>query len=143
MSYELTSGDVFIQGADAFSDYRNSLLSYQECQDILVKEQDASILINSADDFIQDIKNDFTQKAQAFDDIYPNLPDFVIDDKGIASLKRTPTIKPTAKTVELISLIQNNMAERSLLDILCSTHHTTRWAHEFGSISGSKRALSN
>ena len=30
------------------------------------------------------------------------------------------------------------MPERSLLDILCGTHHTTGWAFEFGSLSGSE-----
>ena len=129
LSYELISGDVFIEGADSFSDYRISLLSLRECQDILLQEQQASSLLpTKGEDFIRDLKHDLTQKAKAFDAIYPNLADFVIDAHGVGSLKKIPTTKPTAKTLELVAQIQQNMPERSLLDILCSTHHTTGWA---------------
>ena len=105
------------------------MLSLRECQDILLQEQQASSLLpTKGEDFIRDLKHDLTQKAKAFDAIYPNLADFVIDAHGVGSLKKIPTTKPTAKTLELVAQIQQNMPERSLLDILCSTHHTTGWA---------------
>ena len=138
LSYELISGDIFIEGADAFSDYRTSLLSPKECQELLDKEPPTSTLPTNADDFVQNLKNELTEKAKAFDDLYPKLSDFVIDENGVPSLKKTPTSKPTSETLELVAQIQNHMPERSLLDMLCSTHHTTGSAFEFGSLSGSE-----
>jgi TnpA family transposase len=138
LSYELGSGDVFIQGADEFSDYRASLFTPQECQDILNEESQPLGLPTNADEFVRELKNELTEKSRAFDDLYPNLPDFIIDTNGIPSLKKTPTPKPTAATLELVAQIQQHMPERSLLDILCSTHHTTGWGFEFGPLSGSE-----
>ena len=138
LSYELTSGDIFIKGADAFSDYRASLLSQKECQDFLDKEPKTSTFSTNAEDFVRDLKDEFTRKTKEFDDLYPKLFDFIIDEKGVPSLKKTPTSKPTLATLSLVDQIQKNMPERHLLDILCSTHHTTGWAFEFGPLSGSE-----
>ncbi len=138
LSYELTSGDIFIEGADSFSDYRTSLLSIEECQEILEKEQESASLPFNGDDLIEEIKKEMIAKSKAFDDLYPSLSDFVIDDEGVGSLKKAPTAKPTPKTLELVAQIKKNMPERTLLDILCSTHHITGWAFEFGPISGSE-----
>lgn len=104
---------------------------------------DTPILTHSADDFIKDLKDELTKKSKEFDDLYPNLHDFVIDGKGVPSLKKVPTHKPGTKTLEIIEAVQNNMPERSLLDILCRVHHTTGWAHEFGHLSGAQSRLEN
>lgn len=138
LSYELTSGDIFIEGADSFSDYRTSLLSREECQEILEKEPESASLPFNGNGFIEDLKKEMIEKSKVFDDIYPSLSDFTIDDKGIGSLKKVPVVKPTPKTLELVAQIKKNMPERTLLDILCSTHHITGWAFEFGPISGSE-----
>lgn len=137
LSYELNSGDVFIKGADAFSDYRASLLTVGECEELLKEEPISSPLISKGADFVKSIKQELTEKVQKFDDLYTYLPDFSIDEKGVPSLKKTQTVKPTKETLQLITNIQELMPERSLLDILCNVHHATGWAFEFGPLSGS------
>jgi len=136
LSNELISGDVFIQGADAYSDYRASLLTIAEYQKHLLEEPEESILRTTANDFVKDLKNDLLKKSEDFDNSYPYLTNFSINDKGIPSLKRSITVKPTQDTLEIVAKIQKEMPERSLLDILGLTHHSTGWAFEFGPISG-------
>ncbi|MDP1974787.1 MAG: transposase [Alphaproteobacteria bacterium] len=114
------------------------LLSVGECQEILAKEQELAILPFNGDDFIEDLKKELIDKSKAFDDLYPSLSDFIIDDNGVGSLKKTPTVKPIPKTLELVAQIKKNMPERTLLDILCSTQHITGWSFEFGPLSGSE-----
>ncbi|HQS85027.1 MAG TPA: DUF4158 domain-containing protein [Alphaproteobacteria bacterium] len=143
ISYELHSGDVFIEGADEFSDYRDSLMSLEECDEILKNNPEEFKLFLNGKQFLQNLKEEFTQKVQDFDDLYPLMTDFVIDDKGIPFLKKVPTQKPTLKTLELVEHIQDNMPERNLLDILCITHHSTNWGFSFGPISGSEPRLEN
>ena len=143
ISYELHSGDVFIEGADEFSDYRDSLFTLEECEKILEKNPEELKLFSNGKEFFQDLKEEFTKKAQEFDDLYPQMTDFVIDDKGVPFLKKVPTQKPTPETLELVAQIQEHMPERNLLDILCLTHHSTDWAHSFGPISGSETRLEN
>lgn len=138
LSYELTSGDIFIEGADSFSDYRTSLLTVEQCQEILEKEQEAATLPFNGDGLIEDLKKELIDKSKAFDDLYPSLPDFVIDDKGLGSLRKSPTAKPFPKTLELVAQIKKNMPDRTLLDILCATHHITGWSFAFAPVSGSE-----
>jgi len=136
LSNELISGDVFIKGADAYSDYRASLLTVAECQGHLLEEPQESILRTTAHDFVTDLKDDLLKKSRDFDKAYPHLTDFSISDKGIPFLKRSLTVKPTQGTKDIVAKIQQSMPERNLLDILCRTHHSTGWAFEFGPISG-------
>jgi TnpA family transposase len=136
LSNELISGDIFINGADAYSDYRASLLSVTECQEHLLEEPEESILCTTAHDFVTDLKNDLLKKSKDFDKAYHHLTDFRINDKGIPYLKRNITVKPAQSTLEIVAKVHKAMPERSLLDILCRTHHSTGWAFEFGPISG-------
>jgi TnpA family transposase len=138
LSHALIAGDVFIKDADAYADYRESLLSATECQNLLTEEPEQSILLNSAHDFVEKLKNELSFKIKVFDEQYPSMNDFVIDDAGIPSLKKIHIQKPSKQTLERIDLIHRNMPERSLLDILCKTHHATGWAHEFEHLSGSQ-----
>ncbi len=143
LANELRSGDIFIEGADAFSDYRQHLLSLEEC-DLLVEDYIQELHFpKSAEDFVNLLKNNLLQMAKKVDSLYPNLPDFIIDKDGIPLLKKTPTLKPSKKTIKLVEKIHKRMPERSLLDTLCLTHHLTGWAHEFGHISGMDSRLDN
>lgn len=138
LSYELISGDVFIKGAEEFSDYRDSLLSLEKCRDILRREVQPTEFSSNGDEFVRDLKRELIQKSKEFDEVYPGLSDFSIDKNGIPALKKTITQKPTPETLKFVALIQQHMPERNLLDILCNTHHITEWGLEFGSISGSE-----
>jgi TnpA family transposase len=143
LTNELRSGDIFIEGADAFSDYRQHLLSWEEC-DLLVEDylQELNFPKN-AEEFVAFLKNNLLQMARKVDKLYPNLSDFMIDENGVPVLKRVPTLKPNKKTLKLVEKIHKRMPERSLLDTLCLTHHLTGWAHEFGHISGADSRLDN
>ena len=56
LAYELRSGDIFIEGADAFSDYRQHLLPLEEC-DLLAEEYLRELEFpNSAEKFVDFLK---------------------------------------------------------------------------------------
>jgi TnpA family transposase len=133
---ELRSGDLFIAGADAFSDYRHHLLSLEEC-DLLIDDYLKELgFPKTAEEFVTVLKNDFVKNIKKVDQLYPKLTDFFIGEDGVPVVKKTHTLKPTKHTEKLVEKIHNKMPERSLLDVLCLTHHLTGWAYEFGHISG-------
>lgn len=137
LANELRSGDTFISGADSFSDYRQHLLTIEECN-VSVEEYLARLNIPHEEDMAVDfLKNKLIQKAKYVDELYPNLPDFIIDEDGTPVLKKTTTEKPSKHTSKMVEKFYQRMPERSLLDVLSLTHHLTGWAHEFGHISGS------
>lgn len=141
MTQELHSGDIFIEGADAFSDYRQHLLDKKACH--LLKESylDELKFPKNAEGFVNLLKNNLQQMATHVDQRYP--VDFTMDDQGSPLLKKVPTLKASSKTLKLVNKIHNRMPERRLLDILCLTHHLTGWAYEFDHISGADSRLDN
>ncbi len=143
LANELRSGDVFIEGADAYSDYRRHLSPLEECEPLMEDYLTRLNIPYRADDAVTFFKNKLSEKARTVDELYPNLPDFEIDGDGEPLLKKTPTIKPSKHTRQMVEKIHHHLPERSLLDVLCLTHHLTGWAHEFSHISGVDGKLDN
>lgn len=143
LAYDLRSGDVFIDGADSFSDYRQHLLDWEDCELLAETYLQELNFPNRAEEFVSFLKQFLSQTAQKVDKLYPNLSDFMIDKEGVPILKKTPTVKPTKKTLKRVEKIHQKMPERSLLDIICLTHHLTGWANEFGPLSGVDSRLDN
>ena len=143
LANDLRSGDLFIEGADSFSDYRQHLLKMEECD--LLKEDYLKDLDfpQTTQEFVNLLKTNLLEMARKVDKLYPQLSDFFIDKDGLPVVKRTPTLKPSRKTEKLVKKIHARMPERSLLDTLCLTHHLTGWAHEFGHLSGADSRLEN
>ena len=143
LANELRSGDVFIQGADAYSDYRQHLSPLDECEPLMEAYLSRLNMPYEADDVVTFFQNKLLEKARTVDERYPNLTDFSIDPDGEPMLKKTPTAKPSKHTRQMVEKIHHHMPERSLLDVLCLTHHLTGWAHEFSHISGADTKLEN
>lgn len=142
LASELRSGDIFIEGADSFSDYRQHLLNEKECDLLAEAYLQERNLPKDAETFVEFLRQSLSQMAQKVDNLYPNLSDLMIEE-GIPVLKKVHTLKPTKKTLKRVEKIHQKMPERSLLDIICLTHHLTGWAHEFGPLSGVDSRLDN
>src|SRR5262249_32675284 len=127
LANELRSGDVFIQGADAYSDYRQNLSPLEECESLMEDYLARLNMPYQADDVVTFFQNKLIEKGRAVDELYPNLADFEIDPGGEPMLKKTPTVKPSKHTRQMVEKIHHHMPERSLLDVLCLTHHLTGW----------------
>jgi len=132
----LNSGDIFIDGAESFSDYRKELLSWNECLAMLNGYCKKTNIPNNAKEFVDHIRTNFINVAEKVDRAYPEIEEFSIDDKGVPTLKRRGPKKRPPSAIWLAKTIKERMPERNLLDILCSTHHYTGWANIFGPISG-------
>lgn len=110
---ELRSGDLFIAGADAFSDYRHQLLNLEEC-DLLAEEYLKELKFpRTAEEFVALLKDNLEKMARKVDQLYPKLTDFFIGEDGIPVIKKTPTLKPTKHTEKLIKKIHSRMPERN------------------------------
>ena len=128
LSNELRSGDIFIEGAEAYADYRKELLDWQSCQPLLNEYCDEVGIPNNAKDFVKNIRNNFIKIAERVDKQFPDITELVIK-------KRSPKQR-SRQAIWLSQEIKNRMPERNLLDILCNTHHYSGWAHELGPITG-------
>lgn len=136
LSNELRSGDVFIEGAETYADYRKELLDWESCEPLLNEYCDEVGIPNTAKGFVKHLRNNFIEVADRVDKQFPNIAELVIDEKGNPILKKRSPKQRSRQAIWLAQEIKHRMPERNLLDILCNTHHYAGWAHEFGPITG-------
>jgi TnpA family transposase len=136
LANELRSGDVFIEGAETYADYRKELLDWKSCQPLLNEHCDEVGIPNNAKAFVRNLRNNFIQVANRVDKQFPEITELVIDEKGNPILKKRSPKQRNRQAIWLSQEIKNRMPERNLLDILCNTHHYAGWAHELGPITG-------
>jgi TnpA family transposase len=140
---ELKSGDVFINGAENYADYRSELLPWNTCQPLLAEYCREVGLPNKAKGFVKQLRDNLRKKARAVDTGYPDQSSFVIDEKGKPTLKKYAAKKRSPQAIWLANEMESRMPERRLLDMMCNAHHYTEWAHQFGPISGYDAKISN
>lgn len=138
---ELRSGDVFIDGADSYGDYRKSLLGWLECSKEIEEFTKNVNIPESPDKLVKHLKSTLQAKASLLDKMYPDIADLEIDKKGRAILKkRKPKEKP-ASAIRLSNELRSRMPERNIIDIMSNCHHYAEWASVFAPISGSDPKL--
>ena len=143
LSNELRSGDIFIEGAGTYADYRKELLDWKSCEPLLNEYCDQVKIPNNAKDFVKTLRDDFIKTANRVDTQFPDLTELTIDENGNPTLKKRSPKQRSQQAIWLSHEIRNRMPERNLLDILCNSHHYTGWAHEFGPITGFDSKISN
>jgi len=141
LTNELRSGDVFIEGAGTYSDYRKELLNWESCQPLLDNYCKEINIPHNAKDFVKMICDDLSKVARRVDAQYSDLSELVIDEQGNPTLKKRCPKQRSQLAIWLSQEIRNRMPERNLLDILCNSHHYAGWAHEFGPITGFESKL--
>ncbi len=141
LAQELKSGDIAIIGSEAYSDYREGLLEWDDCAP-LVEEYCAEVeLPATASEFIAQLKTGLTNVADEIDKIYPKNSALSIDEKGVLVLKKIEKQEASASAKKLEDAILAKMPERNLLDILSNVQFHTGWTRHFGPLSGSDPKL--
>ncbi|PCI27632.1 Tn3 family transposase [Candidatus Wolfebacteria bacterium] len=140
---ELRSGDVYINNADSYGDYRNNLLNWQDCSKQVGDYTKDIGLPDSPDALIQHLKYSLRTKASLLDKMFPDIAELEIDDKGRPTLKKCKPNNKPASAIRLANEIRSRMPERNIMDILSNCHHYTDWASVFSPISGSDPKLKN
>ena len=138
----LSSGDLYIKGAKNYADYRDQLMPWEKCQQYLDEFCQEIGIANEPNKIFDELKSWLTKTADTVDKNYDKQSAFVINEEdGRPVLKKYESITKTDKAENIERLIRERLQEKSILDILCSAHHHTGWAFEFGPISGNETKL--
>jgi len=140
---ELRSGDVAVMGSEEYSDYREQLISEEECRQLLDEYCDEAGLPNSAENFVDSLKRQLETTSEETNRSYTGNEGYELNHKGILKLKRRRATKPSPEAIELEKIIRQRMPERSILEILRNTDRWTSWTRHFGPLSGSDPKLSD
>ena len=141
LAQELKSGDIAVSGSEAYADYRNQLLTWDECESLIEKFCAEVELPSNAIEFVAQLKQELTNKAIKVDTAYPKNPALLIDKQAKLILTKVKRQEPSATSRALESAIAERMPERNLLDILSNVQFYTNWMRHFGPLSGSDPKL--
>jgi len=141
LAHELRSGDLAIEGADSYADYRQQLLSWQECEPQVVAYCRQLGLPETAEGLVEHLRGWLAGIAADVDAGYPANAHVTMTEQGEPILKRPARAAPSPSAQALEAALSERLPERNLLDILSDTAHWTGWPRHFGPLSGSEPKL--
>lgn len=143
LATELKTGDVAIRGSEEYADYREQLLSWEECEPMVADYCNELGFSPSPTRFVSQLKEWLTKTAEMIDLHYPENGQVIINENGEPILKRLIRKEPSKSSKLLENAITQRLPERNVLDVLCNVEHWTRWTRHFGPLSGSDPKLEN
>lgn len=144
LASDLRSGDMCIDGAGTFADYRDQLLPWSECEALLADYCDRIGIPSTADSFVDHLKNLLADTSSQVDNEFPNhAGDVTISPNGEPTLWHVTAREIPASAIALQAAIENRLVPRNLLDILANIEHWTGFTRNFGPQSGDDPKLRN
>jgi TnpA family transposase len=140
--WELKSGDLYIEGSDAYADYREQLISFDEYYRLVGDYGKLVGLPESGKEFVLHVQQWLQEVTTRVDLSFPkNQSVEWCDDKLV--IKKTKKTVETQKLVLIESLIKERLREVNLLDILIDTELWLNWTRFFHPISGHETKIEN
>lgn len=137
LAQELKSGDIAVTNSEEYGDYREGLLEWKDCENLLLEYCTEVELPTNASDFVFQLKNTLAETADKIDAGYPKNSALSIDEKGELILRKIEKQESSLAANKLENVILERMPERNLLDILSNVQFYTGWMRHFGPLSGS------
>jgi len=137
----LHSGDVYVEGSQAYADYRQQLMPWSECGSRLAAYCQALQMPESAASFVAHLQARLRAVTKRVDASFPDNTELTIDAAGKPHLKRLKAQPPPEALETLEALLKERMPERHLLDVLKNVHHEIQYTRHFGPPSGAAPKL--
>jgi hypothetical protein len=137
----LHSGDVYVEGSQAYADYRQQLMPWSECGSRLAAYCQALQMPESAASFVAHLQARLRAVTKRVDASFPDNTELTIDAAGKPHLKRLKAQPPPEALETLEALLKERMPERHLLDVLKNVHHESQYTRHFGPPSGAAPKL--
>ena len=137
----LETGDVYVEGAESFADYRGQLLPWAECESRLPAYCAALGIPERGGDFATALKSELAMLAAEVGAGLPDNAELSVDADGTPHLKQLAKAEQPPGLAEFEQELQARMSERHMLDILKYVEHWARFTRHFGPPSGSDPKL--
>ncbi len=142
LAEELRSGDLCVAGSEEFADYREQLLTWDECEALLPAYCEKIGLPASADSFVADLSKWLTDTAQQLDDKFPECrSDVALGANGEPILRKTTAKDIPPSAISLQNALTQRMPARHILDVLANIEHWMSFTRHFGPLSGNEAKL--
>lgn len=143
LALDLKTGDACVLGSESYTDFREQLLSWDECEPQLTQYCAELSLPTQANQFVAALRTQLTETARQVDQACQTSEQFHLSPQGVPILQRIQALPKPAGADILEAAIWEKLPERSILDILCNTEHWLNWTRHFGPASGSEPKLNH
>ena len=143
LDHGLRCGDVYVEGSEAYADYRQQLLPWDACTPRLPAYCQALQFAPTAAGFVAELRERLRDVSQRVDATYPDNTALTIDEEGTPHLKRLQAQPVPEALHTLEALLKERMPEQHLLDILKNVHHWVHYTRHFGPPSGADPKLTD
>ena len=134
LDHGLRCGDVYVEGSEAYADYRQQQLPWDACTPRLPAYCQALQFAPTAAGFVAELRERLRDVSHRVDATYPANTALTIDEEGTPHLKRLHA-QPVPEALHTIeALLKERMPERHLLDILKHVHHWVDYTRHFGPV---------
>lgn len=140
---ELRTGDLSVAGSEKYADYRDQLITWEECEPLVEQHCRELGILPTPEGFTDQLKTLLSKTATEVDRSYSENASVAITEAGEPVLKKASGKKPTRALKQLEAQVAERMPERNLTDVLCSIEHLTDWSKHLGPLSGSEPKLEN
>ena len=141
LSKGLNSGDIYVDGARNYGDYRSDFLPWDKCLEYLDNYCEETGIDSTAQAMVDNLKKTFIEKANQIDNTYKRNPAFTIDADGRPSLKKYQAKPISENAKKLENILKSRMPERSMLDCLSNADYYVSWTDECTSTQGNDLKL--
>ena len=90
LAESLQNGDVYVEGSEAYADYRAQLLPWSECQNRLAEYCQALELPDTGAGVVAHLRAQLTRVAHQTDQRFPGDGEFTLDADGVPHVRRLP-----------------------------------------------------
>ena len=135
---ELKTGDLCVQGSEQFADYRDQLLSWEECEPKVAEYCQRLNLPMTAEGFVEHLQARLTEVAAEVDRTRESNHELMINERGEPVLKKLRAKATPVGLAQLDEALREKIPERHLLDVLARIDHVTHFTRHFGPLSGNE-----
>jgi TnpA family transposase len=137
---ELNNGDIYVNGADEFNDYRKNYISQLEYNDGLGEYCEESGLPTNGRELVSVLRRLLSEQCEASDaNIEQNETAQIVNGKLV--LTPAKGIEKSKEAIALTKEIKNRMEKYSLLDIIIDAEKWLKLSKHFGPMSGNEGKL--
>ena len=143
LAVALKTGDAYVVGSEEYADFRAQLLPWEECESLVADYCGQLGIPSTGEGLVEHLKALLIERSAEVDEKLKGNDQLSFDEEGDPVLKKVPAA-PVPKNMEKFSnSLDEQMPERTVLDILCNVEHWLNWTRHLGPLSGSEPKIAN
>ena len=143
LAVALKTGDAYVTGSEEYADFRAQLLPWHECEQSVTEYCKQLGIPATADGFVEHLEDSLVARSAEVDSKLQNDDQISFNEAGDPVLKKVPAAPIPKDADEFAAALDEQMPERTVLDILCNVEHWLNWTKHFGPLSGSEPKIAD